>query len=346
MTSNDPAWSTFWSSGYNVAQVPTSGDMWIGKHVGEDDNRTRADEMLGVIVMEAGSGQIDGILYVAGITDDAIGGTNPDYLDYYFNHNYPTDSFNAPPSFMVATQMAMDGYNGGWAMLSADSSQTDLQVRIDEDQLYDAERGHTSEQVGFFVMQQPTFITEDNDPRSAEELEVLYTFEEGSGTTVRDVSGRNHPVDLTVATGDVVWETDRLATFNNVSIVNNNASKVTNSCKLSNGITIELWLQDGYNSYDYDSGQKSIFSLAKSNGELLAGLSSDGSSFSADLNTGAGLLTGSSLVATGASNYQVPQHVVYTWDTLSQTETLYVDGTVAAVAHGSARWPLGMAARS
>ena len=56
----------------------------------------------------------------------------------------------------VVSQTAMDGNNGGWAILyGADAvSATSLQLAIDEDISNDTERSHTTEQVAYIVFSQ------------------------------------------------------------------------------------------------------------------------------------------------------------------------------------------------
>ncbi|MHC4400846.1 MAG: hypothetical protein ACYTG0_14310 [Planctomycetota bacterium] len=55
----------------------------------------------------------------------------------------------------VASQVAMDGGNGGWAVLYGSDPITPtgstLKLAIDEDQAKDSERKHTTEQVASFV---------------------------------------------------------------------------------------------------------------------------------------------------------------------------------------------------
>jgi len=115
--------------------------------VGEDPDTTRADETIGYIVIESGSGTISGIDYVAALGSDIVKSptNSPPYV-YSF-------SGLASPDVVVATQAAMDGGNGGWAILYGASplSTTSINLAVDEDQANDSERSHTSEQVGYIV---------------------------------------------------------------------------------------------------------------------------------------------------------------------------------------------------
>lgn len=148
MSDNDPAWSVFWARGSSVTNPP-NGSLYVGKHVGEDSDTTRGDEVVGYIVIESGSGTIDGQAYYAGLGSDIVKGV-----------------LNAPPytyalsglssaSVAVVSVAGMDGNNGGWPLLygSAPLSATALQLAFDEDIIKDTERSHTSEQVAFIVFE-------------------------------------------------------------------------------------------------------------------------------------------------------------------------------------------------
>ena len=151
MSANDPDFSVFWSrAGGTRENAPNGESLKVGKHVGEDTDRSRAAETIGYVVMEAGSGTIDGRGYVARRGGDTILGVgDPSRPDSYSLRGLPT------AVTAVATQTGMDGANGGWAVLYGENpvSATRLNLAIDEDQAKDAERIHTNEQVAYFVME-------------------------------------------------------------------------------------------------------------------------------------------------------------------------------------------------
>ena len=60
MTYNDTNFSAFWSRGNDPLSPPSASLLYVGKHVGEDPNLVRADETIGYIVIESGSGTISG----------------------------------------------------------------------------------------------------------------------------------------------------------------------------------------------------------------------------------------------------------------------------------------------
>ena len=110
----------------------------------------RNDETVGYIVIETGSGTINSIDYTAALGGDSVRGVT----------NGPPYSYSisglSSPDVAIATLAAMDGNNGGWALLYGANplTSTTLNLAIDEDQAGDTERNHTPEQVGYIVFDQ------------------------------------------------------------------------------------------------------------------------------------------------------------------------------------------------
>ncbi|GAB5405833.1 MAG: hypothetical protein Aurels2KO_40640 [Aureliella sp.] len=150
MTYNDPAWSTFWAAG-NTRQNPSNSVLRVGKHVGEDPSASRGDETVGYIVFEATSSgpvELDGHSVVAALGADAIKGMG----DAVQNSTHQYSSIGLPgATSAVLSQAAMDGGNGGWAVLRGDTpvSGDGINLGIEEDQSKDTERKHTPEQVAY-----------------------------------------------------------------------------------------------------------------------------------------------------------------------------------------------------
>ena len=84
MSYNDSDWSVFWARGSSKLNPPTNSSLYVGKHVGEDPDNTRANETIGYIVIEAGAGSIGGVGYVAGLGGDTIRGVT-DGNGYTYN---------------------------------------------------------------------------------------------------------------------------------------------------------------------------------------------------------------------------------------------------------------------
>jgi len=147
MTANDPDWSVFWARGSVVGNPPTSSYLFTGKHVGHDFDTTRTNETIGYLVIESGSGSIGGFDYVAGLGLDSVRG-----MDDGPPFNY-TIGGPAAAEIALVSAAAMDGGDGGWPVLygSAPVSASLLRLAFDEDQIRDAERNHTDEEVPYLV---------------------------------------------------------------------------------------------------------------------------------------------------------------------------------------------------
>jgi hypothetical protein len=144
-------WSVFWCRGSSRGNPPTQNSLWVGKHTGEDP-RTRDPELLGYIAIETGNGTIGTTNYIAGLGSDTIRGVgdSPPYT-------YPVSGISDPSNAIaIIGQAGMDGSNGGWAILYGNNPITDsaLKTAIDEDQAWDNERRHTTEQAGYIVFQE------------------------------------------------------------------------------------------------------------------------------------------------------------------------------------------------
>ncbi len=150
MTYNDAGHVEFWSHNGTRTTPPTASVLSVGKTVNEDPDNTHANETIGYIVMESGSGTMDGVNYSAGVTTDGVAGvTNaPPYAR-------PVSGLSGSASVGIATLTAMDGNNGGWALFYGANpiSNTNINLVIDEDQLGDTERAHTGEQVAYIVFE-------------------------------------------------------------------------------------------------------------------------------------------------------------------------------------------------
>jgi hypothetical protein len=153
MSENDSDWSVFWSRGVDRFEAPTPAILGAGLNVGEDPDRLRASETIGVIVVEAGSGTIGGVDFEADLTPLVVEGVD-DNPPYTVSFGAP---FTAAPQIAVTTMAGVMGSNGGWAQLHGGSplTSTTMDLSIDEDQTADVERGHIPEHVSYFVFDLP-----------------------------------------------------------------------------------------------------------------------------------------------------------------------------------------------
>jgi len=152
MSENDPDWSVFWCQGSRRTNAPSANALRIGKTVGEDTDTTRADETIGFIVFEAGHGTIGGVEFEASLGTDLVKGvTNSPPYTYSFD-----TAFGSVPPVTLGSMAGMDGNNGGWAYMHGSlPASTTMYLSIDEDQIGDSERSHTSEQIGYVVFETP-----------------------------------------------------------------------------------------------------------------------------------------------------------------------------------------------
>jgi uncharacterized repeat protein (TIGR01451 family) len=147
ISSNDADWSASWAYGNSGTNPPTASNIHVGKHIAHDSDTTRSDEVVGYIIIETASGTENGVSF-----DVALGADIIDGVDNSGN------SYTAPVidyRHGIASQNAMDGGDGGWAVLFGASplASSAIDVAIDEDDIGDSERAHTTEQVAYWLFE-------------------------------------------------------------------------------------------------------------------------------------------------------------------------------------------------
>jgi len=165
MSYNDNRFSVFWSfncQNRNRRPFQSNSRICVGKHIGQI-GETRNSETLGYIVAEAGIYELEDFSMAVNYGSDSIRGVgdNPPYT-YTLDKSY-TDG--------VVTQEAMDGGQGGWAVLyGASPLGTSLDMAIDEETVQgDTTRTHTTEEVAYWV-----FLYDPVTPAKMVINEVLY----------------------------------------------------------------------------------------------------------------------------------------------------------------------------
>jgi len=148
---NDVNASTFHSNDCDARTNPPfdggfADGICVSKNVGQI-NTTRADETLGIIVIESGSGTAGDLTYEAVRGADSVAGVG----------NAPPYNYGLTSSiheFAVATLTGADGGQGGWAVLFGTGiNGSNLGLAIDEETVAgDLGRGHTQEQVDYFAV--------------------------------------------------------------------------------------------------------------------------------------------------------------------------------------------------
>lgn len=145
-TFNDSRWSVFWNRGANRADPAATSSIYLGKHVGEDPDTARAAETLDYIVIQVGTVSVNDRQLVAGVGADTVRGPTNAAVTY-------TYAGPAAPQATILGQSAMDGGDGSWAVLRDVTTSATISPMVDEDQLANQERSHTTEQVGYLVIQ-------------------------------------------------------------------------------------------------------------------------------------------------------------------------------------------------
>ncbi len=152
MTTNGDAWSTFIArASTNRADNPTFEDCQVGKHNGKQSGAARADELLGVIVFETGSGAVGDANFEAKIGDKTIKGienASPPFI-------YDLDDDLLTPAVAILSQSAIQVNEGCWPALFGASplgaNSIDLIVDEDSQSGTDDERVHNVEHVAYLV---------------------------------------------------------------------------------------------------------------------------------------------------------------------------------------------------
>jgi hypothetical protein len=220
----------------------------------------RADEIIGYIVIEAGSGDIEGIEYVAALGGDSVQG-----VDDTPPYNYAPGALSAP-KVAIASLTAMDGGNGGWAILYGANPVTAdmLNLAIDEDQSGDSERAHTTEQVGYVVFENsdvlPIPASQPNPANGATNVSTTpaLSWTAGSGAISHDVYfGLDSPLPFFGSQAGSTFEPETLAeeTTYYWRIDENGAEGTTTGIvwSFTTGSDPEpLWVQLSYD--DFESG--------------------------------------------------------------------------------------------
>lgn len=189
MSENDPDWSVFWCRGNSRVNPPSATFLYTGKTVCEDWDRTRANEIVGFIVFETGSGTTTGVAFESKLGADTVRGVT-DSPPYMYNFATP---FSGSPAVVLACMAAMDGNNGGWSLSYGDPPATAAQIRlaIDEDQVRDSERNHTTEQVAYLVFESPVSVGTAGD--------VNFGYETAFASEERRVDGKQIATQVTLS---------------------------------------------------------------------------------------------------------------------------------------------------
>lgn len=154
-------------------------------------------------------------------------------------------------------------------------------------------------------------------------LQVLYTFDEGSGNIIRDVSGVGNALDLTIETpANTTWGSSFLTVHTETRATNITVdNKIHQSCTASNEVSLEVWVKSLNNT---QGGPARMLSYSLDSGNRNTQLSQDGNDYNGRLRTTDN--DRNELDGTGNHIDSSPtwQHVVYTYDGVEAK--IYVNG--------------------
>lgn len=169
MSHNDADFSVFWASqSGSRSGAPTANSFAAGKQVSEDNDRTRANETIGYLVIEAGTGTINGEAFVAGVGSDIVQGQQNSSLGYLYG--VPANLYLTGG---VLSSAGIDSGEGGWPVFKADPiGSGGFRLAIEEDQIRDGERKHTTEEVAYLMFG----LDQGNSPASLEAPEEEVTL--------------------------------------------------------------------------------------------------------------------------------------------------------------------------
>jgi myo-inositol-hexaphosphate 3-phosphohydrolase/glucose/arabinose dehydrogenase/lysophospholipase L1-like esterase len=124
---------------------------------------------------------------------------------------------------------------------TSDSYTTDPVTAGDDGKMY---RCLVSNSAGSDFSDPATLMISAGSSRVTDALQALYTFEEGGGDTVYDVSGVGSPLDLTLRfPANVVWGSGTMSfPTNNKASSSGPATKIINACQATNEVTLEAWV--------------------------------------------------------------------------------------------------------
>jgi len=179
-------------------------------------------------------------------------------------------------------------------------------------------------------------------PRVVNDLQALYTFEEGSGVSVNDVSGVGAGLNLAISDATAVtWLSNGgIDITSSAEIRSNGAAKIIDACKISNAITAEAWLETDSLTQN-GPGPVRIASLSGSTTTRNFTLGQENDRYDMRLRTTSTNNNGTPSITVPASTVKTElQHVIYTRDA-SGNASIYINGVpqvVGTVAGDFSNW--------
>jgi len=150
MSEADSNWITSYVSRANSrTDPPRSSDSGFRIALnGAEAVNSHGTEEIGYIILQEATGTVDEIKWETKQTSDSVSGfgNSPPYYTSF------SQGFAQPPVVAIACHQEADGGDGGWADVYSVTA-TQFGLAIDEDQVNDSERSHTTETCGFMVFE-------------------------------------------------------------------------------------------------------------------------------------------------------------------------------------------------
>jgi hypothetical protein len=167
-------------------------------------------------------------------------------------------------------------------------------------------------------------LTVNAPPRVTTNLQVLYGFNEGSGTTVNDISGVGTPLNLTIGSASAVsWISGGLQ-VNSATLIQSAgaATKVITASQSTNAITLEAWVQPANTT---QTGPAPVMTVSQQSNKQNVSLGQLGNRWDGHLRTSSTNNAGTGLTsAVGTATLNLT-HVLYTRDA-SGNVRIYING--------------------
>lgn len=197
MTTNDTGHSQFWAHNGSSAP-PTNGAVYTGKHISEDNDLARADEIIGVVVIEQANGTLGSIVYEARLQTQTIDRIDDTHTNYAFN-----TAFNSTPEVGIISLAGVSGTDGPITSLYGSSplSTTNIYPVIMETEIVDTEQSGNTEYVPYLVFESAGQYTISSNVAVDQ---IVYRFYENIDNIQPSTALANENTDLTnVANGTV-----------------------------------------------------------------------------------------------------------------------------------------------
>ncbi len=157
MSYEDSSWITSYvSRAESRTNPPRSSDSGFRVALnGAEAVDSHGSEEIAYVILEEGSGAVGEVMWEAKQTSDSVSGfgNSPPYQTSF------SQSFAQSPSVVIACHQEADGGDGGWLDVYSVTG-TQLGLAVDEDQVNDSERNHTTETCGFLVFESASSYVE------------------------------------------------------------------------------------------------------------------------------------------------------------------------------------------